>query len=211
MSESQYYIFGKGEAAIHCIETLLGKVKKENIYVIPELPEPTWTDSLIDYCNQSKIQIYDYSELVVSNINSIGISIYYSKIFNEETINKFKHFVNLHNGPLPKYRGVNPINWALKNGEITHGVTLHFVETGIDTGDIVDQVIFPINEDMEVLDVYNLCIQYGRELLERTIFNLDNITPKEQDEKNATYYSKSDFAKLGDRKYFTRSTNEPHK
>ena len=180
----------------------------KNIIVIPELPEPSWTDSLVEYCNELGVKLSSFSDVTIRAHESIGISIYFSKIFKQELIDKFEYFVNLHNGPLPRYRGVNPINWALKNKESQHGVTLHTIESGIDTGKILDQIMFPINDDMEVIDVYNLCLRNGIKILERSIFNLDNIEPLKQDDNFSTYYSKKDFEKLGDRKYFTRDTLE---
>ena len=203
-----FYIFGKGKLAKDFIDFLLKNIDKKNIIVIPELPEPSWTESLVEYCNELGIRLTSFSDVTIRTHESIGISIYFSKIFKQELIDKFEYFVNLHNGPLPRYRGVNPINWALKNKEKQHGVTLHTVESGIDTGKILDQIMFPINDDMEVIDVYNLCLNNGIKILERSIFNLDNIEPIKQDDSFSTYYSKKDFENLGDRKYFTRDTLE---
>ena len=59
---------------------------------------------------------------------------------------------------------------------------------------------------MEVIDVYNLCLSNGIKILERSIFALDTIKPIKQDDSCSTYYSKEDFEKLGNRKYFTRDT-----
>lgn len=203
-----FYIFGKGKLAKDFIDFLLKNIDKKNIIVVPELPEPSWTDSLVEYCNELGIKVFSYSDVTIRAHESIGISIYFSKIFKQQFIEKFEHFVNLHNGPLPRYRGVNPINWALKNKETKHGVTLHTIEAGIDTGKILDQIMFPINDDMEVIDVYNLCLSNGIKILERSIFNLDSIEPIKQDDSFSSYYSKKDFEKLGDRKYFTRDTLE---
>ena len=105
---------------------------------------------------------------------------------------------------MPKYRGVNPINWALKNKEPIHGVTLHHIDEGIDTGDIIDQEIFDINENLEVIDVYRLCIDAGKKVIERSLLNIESINPSIQDESKSSYYSMDDFEKLGNRKYFTR-------
>src|SRR3982751_78292 len=41
---------------------------------------------------------------------------------------------NLHPGPLPRYAGLNSPSWAIYHGEHTHGVTLHWMDAGIDTG-----------------------------------------------------------------------------
>ncbi len=209
MENTTYYIFGKGNLAVKCLDFLMKNIEKKNIVVIPEVPEPTWTDSLIKYCTQVNVKTVNFNELKIGNGNNIGISIYFSKIFKNDFIKKFDYFVNLHNGPLPRYRGVNPINWALKNEENSHGVTLHQIESGIDSGDILDQIIFPISKEMEVIDVYNLCLENGIKILERSILNLNKIKPLQQDESFATYYSKSDFENLGDRKYFTRTTEDP--
>ena len=53
-------------------------------------------------------------------------------------------FINCHAGALPYYRGRNILNWALINGEKEFGVTVHFVDVGIDTGDIIAQTMYPI-------------------------------------------------------------------
>ena len=46
---------------------------------------------------------------------------------------------NLHPGPLPQYAGLNVPSWAIYNGEVTHGVSLHRMDSGIDTGPIAYQ------------------------------------------------------------------------
>ena len=53
-------------------------------------------------------------------------------------------FVNFHAGKLPIYRGRNVVNWALINGETEIGLTAHFMDEGIDTGDILLQRTLPI-------------------------------------------------------------------
>jgi UDP-4-amino-4-deoxy-L-arabinose formyltransferase/UDP-glucuronic acid dehydrogenase (UDP-4-keto-hexauronic acid decarboxylating) len=46
---------------------------------------------------------------------------------------------NIHWGLLPEYRGANVLNWVLVNGERESGVTIHYMDEGVDTGDIVTQ------------------------------------------------------------------------
>ena len=49
-------------------------------------------------------------------------------------------FVNIHAGITPRYRGVHGGYWALWNGEPQHcGVTVHLVDAGVDTGDVLGQ------------------------------------------------------------------------
>ena len=201
-----FYLFGKGELAIYCAELYLSKYNKENLKIIPVIPEPTWTESLVAWSEKNRVEIIDYKSISSVDIvsSSIGLSIYFDKIFKTELIDKFDRLCNIHNSPLPKYRGVNPINWALKNYEDSHGVTLHIVDQGIDTGDILDQKIFSINQNMEVSDVYNLCIESGKELLNKNLFKLDSLNSQPQNNEDASLYTKLDFDKLEERKYFTR-------
>ena len=58
-------------------------------------------------------------------------------------------FINTHAGITPKYRGVHGGYWALANDDAAHcGVTIHLVDTGIDTGDVLYQdTIEPIKQD----------------------------------------------------------------
>lgn len=56
-------------------------------------------------------------------------------------------FVNMHVGITPKYRGVHGGYWAAANGDVENcGVTIHLVNTGIDTGDIIAQKRIEITE-----------------------------------------------------------------
>jgi len=54
--------------------------------------------------------------------------------------------INCHAGRLPFYRGRNILNWALINDEKEFGITVHYVDEGIDTGDIILQRTYPITE-----------------------------------------------------------------
>ncbi|SIS53484.1 natural product biosynthesis luciferase-like monooxygenase domain-containing protein [Roseivivax lentus] len=45
--------------------------------------------------------------------------------------------VNFHDGPLPRYAGLNAPVWALMAGETRHGITWHMMEEGVDRGDIL--------------------------------------------------------------------------
>ena len=55
--------------------------------------------------------------------------------------------VNFHDGPLPRYAGLNAPVWAKLNGETRHAVTWHRIEAGIDEGRILEQAAFEISDD----------------------------------------------------------------
>ena len=58
----------------------------------------------------------------------------------------FRWGINCHAGWLPYYRGRNILNWALINDENEFGITVHYVDDGIDTGDVILQRCYPITD-----------------------------------------------------------------
>ena len=62
--------------------------------------------------------------------------------------------INYHPSLLPKYRGGSAINWAIINGETETGVTIHYIDAGIDTGDIIIQERVPIYPEDTVASLY---------------------------------------------------------
>jgi methionyl-tRNA formyltransferase len=74
----------------------------------------------------------------------VNLSIAYDQIFRSAIRATANWFLNVHAGKLPSYRGRNIINWAIINGETEIGVTVHLVDHGIDTGDILLQRLLPI-------------------------------------------------------------------
>ncbi|MCS7281417.1 MAG: formyltransferase [Desulfobacterota bacterium] len=82
-------------------------------------------------------------------------SFYYRYIIPKEYLSIPKVApLNLHGSLLPKYRGRQPANWVLINGETETGVTLHIMEEKPDTGPIVAQkrVIIEFEDDISTLN-----------------------------------------------------------
>lgn len=67
--------------------------------------------------------------------------------------------INYHDSLLPKYAGVNATTWALINGEKEHGITWHFIDEGIDEGDIIYQHKFAINKTDTALTLNLRCFE----------------------------------------------------
>lgn len=63
--------------------------------------------------------------------------------------------INLHPSLLPSYRGRASLNWAMINGEKDVGLTAHFIDEGVDTGDIIKQILLPVKEMDYIEDVLN--------------------------------------------------------
>lgn len=75
----------------------------------------------------------------------LHVSMSYDQILREKILSlPPRGTLNCHAGALPFYRGRNPLTWAIINGETDFGITVHWVDLGIDTGDIVRQIKVPI-------------------------------------------------------------------
>lgn len=206
-------VMGKGTPAIRVAQWFLDHPDYELVHVVPVVPEPAWTDSLVAWAQEHGVPFVEsghYKDIPGVHDQDWGVdlafSVFYDKIIRDWYISKCRRILNWHNSPLPRYRGVSPINWALKNNESQHGVTIHQITPGIDDGPIVAQLMYSIYPDIdEVVDVYNRAIEYGWTLFQQTMPLLDRITPQPQDDSASTYYNVKQNPLLGERRAFTRA------
>ena len=101
----------------------------------------------IDYFKYKNVNSNEFISIVKKYNCDLFVSMSFDQIFKSTIINlpKFKT-INCHAGKLPFYRGRSILNWALINDEKEFGITAHFVDEGIDTGDIILQKCFPISD-----------------------------------------------------------------
>lgn len=84
------------------------------------------------------------------------VSMSFNQIFKIGTINYPPlKTINCHAGKLPFYRGRNILNWALINDEKEFGITVHYIDEGIDTGDIILQRTYPITDEDDYSTLLN--------------------------------------------------------
>lgn len=117
----------------------------------------------------------------------------YGKILPASVINYPKHgCVNLHVSLLPKYRGAAPMQRAIINGEAETGVTVMQMDEGLDTGDIISQVSFPILPDDDFETIHDESAEIGADLLVRTLADMreGRAVRTPQDNSLATYAKK---------------------
>ena len=106
--------------------------------------------------------------------NLLFISLEFDRIVNP---NKFKtdKLFNIHFSLLPKYKGMFTSIMPILNNEKATGVTLHKIDKGIDTGEIIAQKEFEIDLMDNARDVYHKYIHYGilllKECLEKLLKN----------------------------------------
>jgi methionyl-tRNA formyltransferase len=117
----------------------------------------------------------------------------FSKILKREVIEiPQTACVNIHPSLLPAYRGPNPVYWVVANGERETGVTAHFIDEGIDSGDIIDQVKVSIDVGAGEEDVFSDCVDAAARLAGEVVrqFEEGSVQRAPQDPVLASYFGK---------------------
>lgn len=101
----------------------------------------------------------------------------YGQILPKEILDMPKYgCVNVHASILPKYRGSAPIQWAIFNGDEETGVTIMYMDEGMDTGDIISIKKIPIMDSDNVGTMHDKLSVLGKELLEETLLHIFDKT-----------------------------------
>lgn len=97
----------------------------------------------------------------------------FGQILSQEVLDIPKYeTINLHVSLLPKYRGANPIQRAIMNGDKETGICTMITELGLDCGDICMKFPIEITKNMNCIELFELCATNSPELLEKTLIGI---------------------------------------
>ena len=158
----------------------------------------SWQPSFKKYCLDNGIQILTLQQLYeVEELNLISLE--FDQIIDTKSF-KSKKLFNIHFSKLPKYKGMYTSAMPILLGEQETGVTLHLIDDGIDTGDVIDQFTIALNNQINAEQLYKKYIECGTRLILKNIEKLlaNDFTAKPQDFRESSYYSKKtiDYANL---------------
>ncbi len=139
----------------------------------------------------------------------IIVVVAFGQILPEEILNLPKFgCVNVHASLLPKYRGAAPIQWSILDGETETGVTIMYMEKGLDTGDMISKVVVPIEATDTGDSLHDKLAEAGAKLLVETLPAIEqgNIQPEKQDDEKSCYAKmlSKDMGKI----YFAKTAAE---
>ncbi len=145
--------FADGPWSHKAFEKLITDESIEILFIVPrsDTKDNTLKDFAIrhniDYLFPVKINSNEFIEISKSYNLDLFVSMSFNQIFKTPILNVPKlGVINCHAGKLPFYRGRNILNWALINDEKEFGITVHYVDEGIDTGDIINQYCYAISD-----------------------------------------------------------------
>ena len=145
--------FADGPWSHRAFELIVADPALEIKFIVPR--KDTTDKVLREYAAQYHIDILDgisvnsedFYQQALNYECDLFVSMSYNQIFRERITNLPPlGTINCHAGKLPFYRGRNILNWALINDEKEFGITVHYVDQSIDTGDIVLQRTYSITE-----------------------------------------------------------------
>ena len=166
-------------------------------YVYAKLSKPSVRKILRDFKIpivelQMSVNHHDSLSVVKSYSPDLIISILGNQIFKKPFLNLAPNgCINLHTSLLPKYRGIMPSFWVLKNNEKYTGVSVFFVDEGIDSGKILLQKKVLINSDDSQASLIRKTKKIGMELILQAVESIGENDVKLLDNPDdcMTYYS----------------------
>jgi methionyl-tRNA formyltransferase len=100
--------------------------------------------------------------------------------------------INVHASLLPKYRGAAPIQRSIMDGESETGITIMYMDEGLDTGDMIAKEKTPISDSDTLETVHDRLAEIGARMLVETVFKAKEgqLSRMPQDGSLATYARK---------------------
>lgn len=198
-------VMGKGALAIQVADWFRRDTGHQLRGVVPVEPEPDWAPSLRDWAARENVTVFPHH----SDVHAVDLvfTAGYDEQLGERFLARHGRVLNIHFSELPWYRGARPINWALLDHRHTHGVSIHEVDGGVNTGPVVAQARFDMHPEWEeVRDVYHRCVSYGWLMFRETIQSIDRVQPTVQENSDLiarTAHSPEQNHLLGERAGWT--------
>lgn len=171
-------VIGNEKMAVQCMSLILNEPKLSLDFIVYNPKLINNNKDIIPFAEKNNINCFaaeklntpETSDFISKYKPDYIFSINNFRIIKKEIIDlPTKGIINFHDAYLPNYKGVNVPFWVILNGEKKHGVTWHFVNEGIDTGDIVIQKEFDVPENSTASSLTLLLIKKGVESFQEVI------------------------------------------
>ena len=193
--------FGDGPWAHNALELLNNRNDLKILFVCGRFENPDKVlekkakDLGIEFFTEKNINTPNFLEKINSYKVDLLVSMSFNQIFKKLIYDIPKYgTINCHAGKLPLYRGRNVLNWVLINDEKEFGITVHFVNDGIDTGDIILQETFEITENDSYKTLLEKAYKECQKILLRSIIKIMNnnlnLIPQKKISDSFMYCSK---------------------
>lgn len=198
----KFIFIGGKQIGVNCLKKLLESNINPQL-VIPNVGDTgkdTWHESLAKIALKNKLNVILGKNLkdahIINKIKNINPEIIFciggTQIIPREVLKIPKlGCLNIHPAMLPKYRGRYSTVHAIFNGEKYAGVTIHWMDAGIDSGPIIMQQKIKIEKSDTAKSLYDKFTKTGEGLFKKFLKKwIENgkIISLPQNNKNATYF-----------------------
>jgi methionyl-tRNA formyltransferase len=194
------FLTGTNKEAI--AEELIGQGKSLEVIILPRTSQrEERLKGIIDFAYRhnidllrpSKAQLYE----VLSRISpDLLVSAGYPYLLNEQVLSISNYNINIHPTLLPKYRGAATTWYILANGDQQGGVTIHFIDSGMDTGNILCQEAFPLSPFDTLKSYMRKAAEAEIRLIKQALQLLDKndfVGILQDEDQSSTYNEKRDW------------------
>lgn len=190
---------GGNLVAVQCLKLLLSHAGIKVVGVLPRSSDDgmakdigKWNYSLKHFTQKTRLPLIeklDAEDIRYLNPDYI-VLVQYDRILKRDIINIPKiGCINLHFSPLPIGRGCFSIPWAILEDEMS-GVTLHWIDSGIDAGPIIDQKIYQVRNHHTAFVLYHRAVKSGIQIFKDNLDNLVQgmLNKRIQEKGKSTYH-----------------------
>ncbi len=195
--------FGSGPVAAKSLEAISQKFAIELVITKPKPQHHKQPFPVIETAKNLHLQILtteDKQDLVgklkdYPLSSRLGLVIDYGIIVPKDIIERFElGIINSHFSLLPKYRGADPISYAILNGDRYSGVSLMQIVPTLDEGPLLAQAKLQLNQQETSSSLTNRLIKLSNQLIEETLpkYLSGDIKTRPQSKQNMSYSHKLD-------------------
>jgi methionyl-tRNA formyltransferase len=186
-------IAGKNNIAVDCLYFSLSRISKDEICVIlnqGDTLKNTWQKSLGYTAKKEGVKIVNLED-IYSIHGLVFLSLEFDQIIIPSRFHS-KSLLNIHLSFLPEYKGVYTSLLPILHGKNKSGVTLHEIDSGIDTGNIIAQTEIPIDNKTACRVLYFQLLKAGTELICEKFNNIlsNSFASVKQAYNNSSYFSR---------------------
>ena len=200
--------FGTPDIGLKSLDYLNKSDKFEVMAVVTQPDKPAGRGNKIkmspikEYAIENNIKVFQPKSIrkepeVIEALKALSpdffVTFAFGQILSQEVLDIPKYeTINLHASLLPKYRGANPIQRAIINGDTETGICTMITELGLDCGDICKKITIPIPEKMNCEELYTKISEDSPKLIEETLLGIADktLTPVKQCENGVCFANK---------------------
>lgn len=200
--------FATPKIALKSLDYLVKSDKIDVLAIVTQPDKPTGRGHKVlpspvkEYAQENNIPVFQPASIkkdfaIQDDLKKLApdffVTFAFGQILSKEVLDIPKYAtINLHASLLPLYRGANPIQRAIINGDKKTGVCTMITEEGLDCGAICLADEIEITENMNYEELFELIAQKAPQLIELTLLNIKSgsLQPTEQHHEKATYAHK---------------------